>query len=227
MYLTGAQELRGGVAAGRGPTAPLDFVRNTPTSMLLDLLAVRLDPEKAKDGQVSVDLVFPDRKERFRVRVKHAVLTYEANPAAGTADAVYTLPRSQFLVGALTGGDLIGVETQLTGRIGLGRFGLRRLYRLFPALLVTYGTSTDFFFSGHTSIAVYGATELARRCKAVTDLPVLVGDDPGQLVDVLLQPDQVVKAPRLHRVADLPDRQLERRLELARQWLDGGIPNRL
>ena len=32
----------------------------------------------------------------------------------------------------------------------------------FPSLLVTYGTATDLFFSGHTGIAVYGACELAR-----------------------------------------------------------------
>jgi len=31
----------------------------------------------------------------------------------------------------------------------------------FPSLLVTYGTTTDLFFSGHTAIAVYGALELA------------------------------------------------------------------
>jgi len=31
----------------------------------------------------------------------------------------------------------------------------------FPALLVTYGTATDLFFSGHTAIAVYGSLELA------------------------------------------------------------------
>ena len=31
-----------------------------------------------------------------------------------------------------------------------------------PSLLVTYGTATDLFFSGHTAIAVYGAIELAR-----------------------------------------------------------------
>ena len=31
-----------------------------------------------------------------------------------------------------------------------------------PSLLVTYGTTTDLFFSGHTAIAVYGALELAR-----------------------------------------------------------------
>jgi PAP2 superfamily C-terminal len=31
-----------------------------------------------------------------------------------------------------------------------------------PALLVTYQTGNDFFFSGHTAIAVYGAMELCR-----------------------------------------------------------------
>lgn len=31
----------------------------------------------------------------------------------------------------------------------------------FPSLLVTYGTSSDLFFSGHTAIAVYGSLELA------------------------------------------------------------------
>jgi hypothetical protein len=31
----------------------------------------------------------------------------------------------------------------------------------FPSLLVTYGTSCDLFFSGHTAIAVYGAVTLA------------------------------------------------------------------
>jgi hypothetical protein len=31
----------------------------------------------------------------------------------------------------------------------------------FPSLLVTYGVSSDLFFSGHTALAVYGAVELA------------------------------------------------------------------
>jgi membrane-associated phospholipid phosphatase len=31
----------------------------------------------------------------------------------------------------------------------------------FPTALVTYGTSNDLFFSGHTALAVYGATVLA------------------------------------------------------------------
>jgi membrane-associated phospholipid phosphatase len=36
----------------------------------------------------------------------------------------------------------------------------------FPSLLVTYGVANDFFFSGHTAIAVFGAIELARFRKA-------------------------------------------------------------
>jgi len=31
-----------------------------------------------------------------------------------------------------------------------------------PAILVTYGVATDLFFSGHTSVAVYGSVELGR-----------------------------------------------------------------
>jgi membrane-associated phospholipid phosphatase len=34
-----------------------------------------------------------------------------------------------------------------------------------PSLLVTYGVSTDLFFSGHTGLAVLGAIELARSGK--------------------------------------------------------------
>jgi len=36
----------------------------------------------------------------------------------------------------------------------------------FPSLLVTYAVANDFFFSGHTAIAVFGAIELARLRRA-------------------------------------------------------------
>ena len=35
-------------------------------------------------------------------------------------------------------------------------------YPGFPSLLVTYDVANDFFFSGHTGIAVYGAVEIGR-----------------------------------------------------------------
>jgi hypothetical protein len=44
-----------------------------------------------------------------------------------------------------------------------------------PTLLVTYGVSTDFFFSGHTGLAVLAAVELARTGrKSLTALGVLI-----------------------------------------------------
>jgi hypothetical protein len=48
-------------------------------------------------------------------------------------------------------------------------------YPGFPSLLVTYGVANDYFFSGHTAIAVLGATELARIGKGwVTAVAVLI-----------------------------------------------------
>ena len=112
IYLAGASELRDGVRPTRGDAAGLDTVRNMSTAMLFDLLAVRLDPDKVKDGSVSVDLVFPDRKERFRVSVRNAVLTYEADPKSGKADGVFTMPRSQFLAVAMAGQPAAGLATE-------------------------------------------------------------------------------------------------------------------
>ncbi len=106
MYLSAALELRSGVQAARGAGQSIDLIQNTTTPMLLDLMSVRLNPEKAGTGAVTVDLVFPDRMERFRVRVKNAVLTYEADPKGGKADVVMTMPRASFLITALAGGDV-------------------------------------------------------------------------------------------------------------------------
>jgi hypothetical protein len=45
----------------------------------------------------------------------------------------------------------------------------------FPSLLVTYHVANDFFFSGHTAIAVFGATELARfHRKGITFVGILL-----------------------------------------------------
>ena len=48
-------------------------------------------------------------------------------------------------------------------------------YPGFPSLLVTYGVSSDYFFSGHTAIAVLGATEIARSGRRwLTRLGVMI-----------------------------------------------------
>ncbi|HVI32769.1 alkyl/aryl-sulfatase [Phenylobacterium sp.] len=97
MYLTGAQELRRGITPSRGAAAGADLIRSTPTPMLLDLMAVRLDPAKVGDQEILIDLTFPERKERFRVSVRNQVLTYEADPDGTDAKLAVTLPRAAFL----------------------------------------------------------------------------------------------------------------------------------
>ena len=48
-------------------------------------------------------------------------------------------------------------------------------YPGFPSALVTYNVGNDFFFSGHTAIAVFGAIEIARLGKRwLTTLAVVV-----------------------------------------------------
>jgi len=45
----------------------------------------------------------------------------------------------------------------------------------FPSLFVTYGVGNDFFFSGHTALAVYGAMQLATlQIPAVTIAGIVV-----------------------------------------------------
>jgi hypothetical protein len=48
-------------------------------------------------------------------------------------------------------------------------------YPGFPSLLVTYHVANDFFFSGHTAIAVFGALELSRlRRKWLTAVALVI-----------------------------------------------------
>lgn len=63
FYLTGAQELRSGIAALPIPTsANADTIRSIPITMIFDLMAVRLNPDKTEDGR-AINMVFTDTDE--------------------------------------------------------------------------------------------------------------------------------------------------------------------
>jgi alkyl sulfatase BDS1-like metallo-beta-lactamase superfamily hydrolase len=107
MYLTAAGELRGVAMTGRGVGGSSDLVVNLPSSMIFDLLAVRLDPTKAGASALSVQFVFPERNERFLVQVGHGVLTAAPAVEGSKADATLTLARP-LLMGALLAGQSLG-----------------------------------------------------------------------------------------------------------------------
>ena len=88
FYLTGAKELREGVDVTRGArTASPDMVSNVPTSMFLDFMAVRFNPEGADDLQVKINLEFTDTKEQFVLSLDNSVLNNIPNKQDKNADA--------------------------------------------------------------------------------------------------------------------------------------------
>lgn len=103
IYRTGATELRNGVTtppqrpAGPGLSAAL------PPSDLFDVLAVRLDADKAGDARLRLAFVFPERREQVLVEVANGVLTHHAQAAGGPVDATLTVAYADLLA-ALLGG---------------------------------------------------------------------------------------------------------------------------
>ena len=74
-YLYGAQELRHGKRdiPPRPMLAP-DLVAGLPTDLLLDYLAVRLNPERAGAAAIAIDITITDRNEAWHLALRNAVL---------------------------------------------------------------------------------------------------------------------------------------------------------
>jgi alkyl sulfatase BDS1-like metallo-beta-lactamase superfamily hydrolase len=127
MYLTGALELREGVKP-RGPgTVSIDLISATPTPMIFDLLAVRVDPEKALGVDLAVRFVFPERSESVLVTVRNRVLVHRSD-ASASAQAIVTVSRANFLRLFFQGADgramVFAGDMRISGDAGvLQRFG--------------------------------------------------------------------------------------------------------
>ena len=96
MYLTAARELESGVTPRGGITQGADLVAATPTAQVLDLLAVRLNPERLGERRFAFNLVFPERNERFAVTISNGVLVHESGVTLADAPTI-TSPRGVFL----------------------------------------------------------------------------------------------------------------------------------
>ncbi len=96
MYLVAARELEEGPPARGLPTQSADLVAATPTSYILDLLAVRLNPEHLGTRRYAFNLVFPERNERFAVTIANGVLVHERDQTVADAPTI-TSPRAVFL----------------------------------------------------------------------------------------------------------------------------------
>ncbi|WP_188762374.1 alkyl/aryl-sulfatase [Sandarakinorhabdus glacialis] len=129
FYLSGALELRNGV---KPPVAGglNGIAANLQVASLLDMMSVRVVPERAQGKPFTVALVIPDMKERHLVTVANGVMIHEMG-VGDAADATLTIPRLALL--GLVGGrvkaaDLLQAGTmQISGDPAV----LQRLLGLF------------------------------------------------------------------------------------------------
>ena len=97
FYLTGAQELRRGILKPeRVRTVSPDLIASVPTSMFLDFMGVRFDPEDADDLKVKINLDFTDTEEQFVLSLENSVLNNIPGKQDPEANASLKLTRALF-----------------------------------------------------------------------------------------------------------------------------------
>lgn len=102
-FLAAALELRSGIPEESTPTSTgPDVVRAVSTTQFLDLLGIRLDPQRAEEASFTINLVTPDNGERFVVELSNGTLTSLEGFLADDADLTVTINRSD-LAEAMTG----------------------------------------------------------------------------------------------------------------------------
>ena len=100
MYLSAVQDLRGAEKTPTAASAAFDLAKAMPMASLLDLLAVRLVPERVPDGRMTIAFVDPSTKTREFVTLENGVMIHEAglnDPADATLTA--TVPAMLALLG--------------------------------------------------------------------------------------------------------------------------------
>ena len=136
MYLSAVQDLRGAEKTPTAASAAFDLAKAMPMASLLDLLAVRLVPERLADGRMTIAFVDPSTKTREFVTLENGVMIHEAgvnDPADATLTA--TVPAMLALLGQqATPADLMakGLLAVDGDRSALLRFG--GLFETPPAL---------------------------------------------------------------------------------------------
>ena len=115
MYLVAATELEKGPVTDTSNNGGL--VRLVPTSMLLDLMAVRIVPERVPAQPFTLALNLPDVKERHFISIRNGVMVHEQG-VADAADVTVTMPRAGFLM-ALAGAGAGGPKPVVEGKAEL------------------------------------------------------------------------------------------------------------
>jgi alkyl sulfatase BDS1-like metallo-beta-lactamase superfamily hydrolase len=94
-FLAAAYELRNGIPKGASvKTDGPDTIKAMPASMWLDFIAIRVDSSKAADMDFSINLIIPDREEKYVVEMSNATLTNIEGYQDDSADLTVTISRA-------------------------------------------------------------------------------------------------------------------------------------
>lgn len=94
FYLTGAKELREGVAKLPTPnTASPDTIRAMSLDLFFDYLGMKLNGPKADGRHIVLNFDFTDVNEKIMLEMSNGVLNHTPNIQAKDADATITLKR--------------------------------------------------------------------------------------------------------------------------------------
>lgn len=111
FYLSGAQELRNGVAKLPTPnTASPDTIRAMSLELFFDFIGMKLNGPKADGKKIVLNFDFTDTKEKYMLEMIHGVLNHTADRQAPDADATITLTRetlNKIVLQETTGKDAI------------------------------------------------------------------------------------------------------------------------
>ena len=103
IYLTGAQELRSGVVKLPPASMSTDVLSATTTPMLLDFVAVRINPQKASERAFKINIELTDRRETHLITVENGVMIHEAGIVDPAAGATIRMKRPDLLLTMLAG----------------------------------------------------------------------------------------------------------------------------
>ncbi len=92
-YLMGAMELREGSQPRTVGSLSPDVMQALETGMFFDLMAVRLDAEKAADKHLVINWQITDTQENYRLNLEHSTLTYRAETQDDAAHAGVAMTR--------------------------------------------------------------------------------------------------------------------------------------
>lgn len=103
IYLSGAQELRHGIAKLPPTSMNVGILAATTTPMLLDFAAVRVNPDKAAAKRFTLNIVLTDRNETILVTVGNGVMIHEHGVRDPQAGATLTMKRPHLLMTLFAG----------------------------------------------------------------------------------------------------------------------------